>query len=574
MKIGITILCRSTSKRLPQKHLLEINGRTVLGHIMDRVQRGVSNHPVVVATSSDPSDDALVNYCRRLKFACFRGSLEDVAGRFLACAEHYGWDFSVRINGDNLFADPDTIRSMLAIAETNNYDFITNVPERTFPFGVTVEIVRISFYREVLQNLTSPEHHEHVTLWLYENEQAGKRYVFKNRTCPEAAGLHLALDTEEDYNRYSSMISRMGRSPATYSLAEINRFATESEHLSPWHGKFGPLLIAEIGGNHEGNFDVARGLAQKAIATGVDYVKFQLYSGDTLVSSVESPDRNKHFKKFELSKEQHVELARMCHHAGVGYLASVWDLEMLEWIDPHLTLYKIGSGDLTAWPIIREFARKGKPMILSTGLATLDEILQTVIQIQSINERYCHPEWLCLLQCTSMYPITDEEANLRVMHILHQTTGLTTGYSDHTEGGLALRTAAAMGAKVLEFHFTDSRERKIFRDHKVSLTPEEVSNLQEDIQRICKLRGSNIKKPQQSEIEQGHITSFRRAIYLRKNIEKGDVIQEEDLVYLRPNHGIDARDTDLLLAAKARKRLVPYRSISLESIEKPEAHND
>lgn len=567
MKIGIVILCRYASQRLPGKILHEINGRSVLGHIVDRLQRGSLNYPIVVGTSRKPSDDPIATYCRRAGLTCFRDSLDDVAGRLLACAEYHDWDYVVRINGDNLFTDPTLLHSMLAVAQTGVFDLITNVPGRTFPYGMSIEILRVSFFRSVLETLTDPHHREHVTSWLYENEQVGRRHVVTNQIFPEAAGMQLALDTEEDLARYTAMFARMDRYPATYSFQEIVRLAGQIEQPNPWQGKYGPLLIAEIGGNHEGNFDVARSLASQAIATGADYVKFQLYQGDTLVSPVESPDRNKHFKKFELSREQHLELARMCREAGVGYLASVWDLEMLEWIDPYLDVYKVGSGDLTAWPFLRAFAKRGKPIILSTGLATLDEVMQAVAQIQAVDQRYCQPEWLCLLQCTSMYPIAESEANLRVMETLGQATGLAQGYSDHTESGTALRTAAAMGANVLEFHFTDSREGKVFRDHKVSLTPDEVRALQGDLQRIQAVRGSNVKLPQRSEIEQGHVTSFRRGVYLNRLVAQGERIKPEDVVTLRPHHGLDARDVDILPGAKARASLQPYVQLGWVGIE-------
>jgi sialic acid synthase SpsE len=311
---------------------------------------------------------------------------------------------------------------------------------------------------------------------------------------------------------------------------------------SPWQGRFGPLLIAEIGGNHEGDFEYAKKLTRLAVDTGVDFVKFQLYRGDTLVSPVESPDRNNHFKKFELSEEQHLELARMCEAGGSSYMASVWDLEMLDWIDSHLSVYKIGSGDLTAYPVIAEFARRGKPIILSTGLSTLDEVVNAAAFLQDQNSVYRRPEMLALLQCTSMYPIDDCDANLRVMDTLHDATGLAIGYSDHTVGSLALEAATARGAQVLEFHFTDQREGKSFRDHKVSLVPDEVRCLQQRVKAIRSMLGDGVKRPLPCEIENDHVKSFRRAIYPVRDLPKGHTVTLEDLVFLRPNHGVDARD--------------------------------
>ena len=573
MKIGIVILCRYSSKRLPGKILKEIKGRSVLGHIVDRIKRATIFHQIVVATSTDTSDDHIFNYCYRSNLNCFRGSLENVSERFLSCAEKYDWDFVVRINGDNLFTDPDTLHSMLAIAETGSYDLVTNVPGRTFPYGMSIEILRVAFYREVIAQFKSKPDYEHVTSWLYENGQVGLRYTFRNNNLPDAAGLQMALDDPQDLLFSIDIFNKMEYAPATYNIAMLLQIITRSDSLSPWVGEYGPLLIAEIGGNHEGNFDVARSMVEQAIETNVDYIKFQLYRGDTLVSSMESPDRNKHFKKFELSREQHVELACMCQNAGVGYMASVWDLEMLEWIDPYISVYKIGSGDLTAWSMISEFARRGKPIILSTGLATLDEVLQAVAKIQVIDEKYKLPEWLCLLQCTSMYPIEENEANLRVMETLRDATGLTVGYSDHTMGQCALRTAAAMGAKVLEFHFTDNREGKVFRDHKVSLIPKEVCELQKELLTITNLRGNTEKIPQKTEIDQDHVTSFRRAVYVCNEIKAGQLIKSEDLVTLRPNLGIDARDEELIVGSKARHRLKPYEKLNWDDLYKSKIEN-
>jgi N-acetylneuraminate synthase/N,N'-diacetyllegionaminate synthase len=337
--------------------------------------------------------------------------------------------------------------------------------------------------------------------------------------------------------------------------------------MNPFKGKHGPLLIAEIGGNHEGNFEYAKKLAALAISSGVDYVKFQIYTGDTLVSSLESPDRNKHFKKFELSKEQHIYLAEMVKEAGILYTSSVWDLEALGWLDKYITLYKIGSGDLTAYPILRKTALIGKPMIVSTGLATEQEVLQTVEYIQSVNPMYKNADSLALLQCTSMYPIQAGDAHLNVMQTLKKKTGLTVGYSDHTEGSKALFYAVAMGAEVLEFHFTDSRDGKVFRDHKVSLTPDEIKDLVEEIKLIRAYSGKGLKAPTEIETNNGHEISFRRAVYPSRDIKAGEILTEANLTVLRPNHGIDARDYHKILGKKAKQNLSSHQKLDWSLFE-------
>lgn len=337
--------------------------------------------------------------------------------------------------------------------------------------------------------------------------------------------------------------------------------------MTGWQGKHGPYLIAEIGGNHEGDFEYAKKLAHLACESGVDAVKFQIYTGDTLVSKIESPERNAHFKRFELSEEQYIALAELCQNMGVTFTASVWDLEPIEWIDPYMEFYKIGSGDLTAYPILKKITSIGKPIVLSTGLSTLTEIKETVNYIQSLDDRYKKPEFLALLQCTSMYPIQDEEANLKVMDLFKKKFGLTVGYSDHTIGSFAVETAAAMGADIIEMHFTDSHERKSFRDHQVSLTYNEIKKLIGKIQKMRVLQGKIEKIPTKSEIEAGHIDSFRRAVYPIRNIRAGSKFKEHDYTVLRPNHGIDAKYFEILFGKTLKRDVKAYEKLNCDDFD-------
>jgi len=329
--------------------------------------------------------------------------------------------------------------------------------------------------------------------------------------------------------------------------------------MNPWRGKHGPLLIAEIGGNHEGDFDYALRLLDLALESDADVIKFQVYTGDTLVSRVEGAVRNQHFKKFEFGISQYLELARRVEAGGKIFMASIWDLGMIDALDVHMPIYKIGSGDLTAYPLLREFAYRGKPMVVSTGLATTDEVAASVEFIRCVNPVYRTPAFLAILQCTSMYPIPASDANLAVMGELKARLGTTVGYSDHTEGMRALEIAYAMGAEVMEFHFTDAREGKSFRDHKVSLTAQEVHQLQARLREITELRGDGTKQP--LPVEGDHVVSFRRAVYPRFALAEGTVLTTDNLTVLRPNHGIDARDFDkvvgcrLLCAVNAHQKL-------------------
>ena len=330
-----------------------------------------------------------------------------------------------------------------------------------------------------------------------------------------------------------------------------------------WRGKNGPLLIAEIGGNHEGNFSYAKKLTKLAIKSGVDVIKFQLYSGNSLVNSKISPHRHQHFKKFELTKNQHLELANLCTKSGVQYNASIWDTKMIDWVDKYLKFYKIGSGDLTAFPIISQFALRGKPILLSTGLSDLSEIKETINFIIKTNPKYKNKDMIGIIQCTSMYPTDDEDINLSIIPELKKLFKYEIGFSDHSVGDLALLISYLKGANILEFHFTDTREKKLFRDHFVSLNQDEVKRLIKNLKRTKKLLGNEKKKVTKSEIKSGHLKSFRRAIYFNKNIFKGDIIKKEDIVCLRPNEGLDARRANLIIGKKSPKAFKAFEKIKL-----------
>lgn len=310
-----------------------------------------------------------------------------------------------------------------------------------------------------------------------------------------------------------------------------------TEAWAGWHGRHGPMLIAEIGGNHEGDFGYAQELVGLAIEAGADVVKLQVYYADELVNRVESPDRHAHFLRFELEPDQHVALAEMCRAAGVRYLASIWSTGPLGWLDSYLDFYKIGSGDLTSHRLLEQFASRGKPLVLSTGLSTLEEVQVAADVVRAVDMRFADPDWLAVLQCTSVYPLRKSDANLRAMDAISAATGAAAGYSDHTTDGQALRVAAARGARVLEFHFTDDREGKTFRDHHVSLVPTELHELTRDLDGLADLLGDGVKVPLDSEIEAGHVVSFRRGVYFSRDLAAGHVLTDDDLVLLRPAHG-------------------------------------
>jgi N-acetylneuraminate synthase/N,N'-diacetyllegionaminate synthase len=342
----------------------------------------------------------------------------------------------------------------------------------------------------------------------------------------------------------------------------------EQNHRQPTvFGGDDVLVIAEIGGNHEGSFDKAKELVELAAAAGAGAVKLQIYSGDTLVSRAVDPERNRHFQRFALSMDQYLELAELTRSLGVMFMASVWDRRALEVMAPLMPIFKIGSGDLTAYELVEAVVGTGKPIIQSCGLATIDEIAEYVELVRSLDASYLEEPKLCLLQCTVMYPIPDHEANLNAMCRMGERFGLPVGYSDHTVGTLAAELAVAMGARVIELHFTDTREGKSFRDHQVSVTREELAGFLARVGKIKELQGSPAKQPTAAELEAGHLRSFRRALYAARDLESGTRLSSDDVISLRPNVGIDGRRYREVLGRRLRVAKREHEPLEWDELE-------
>ena len=331
--------------------------------------------------------------------------------------------------------------------------------------------------------------------------------------------------------------------------------------LNNFKSKSGTYIIAEIGGNHEGDFEYAKYLTKLAAESGADAVKFQIYTGGSLVNKKYDFHRYKHFKKFQLKKKEYIELAKLCKKLGTNFMASVWDYNAIKYIDKYIKIYKIGSGDLTNYNLIKKFLDTSKPLIISTGLANFKEVKDVIDFINKTDPSYILKKKIALLQCSSMYPIPFRDANLNVINTYKKNFDVVVGYSDHTEGSMAVEVAAAMGAEIIEVHFTDSRENKIFRDHKVSLTKDELIKFIKYTKDIKILKGSSNKKPTESEINNNHIYSFRRAVYFKRNLSKGHLIKEKDLITRRPAKGLGAKNFYKIIGLRLKKSVKKNQQI-------------
>ena len=297
-------------------------------------------------------------------------------------------------------------------------------------------------------------------------------------------------------------------------------------------------FIAEIGGNHQGEEHRLLALTKNAIENGVKILKYQIYTGESLVSERYDPDRVAHFRSFTLDQSVYRKVIEMCVEANVEFMASIWSEKLLDEFDPYVKRYKVGSGDLTNYPLIKCMAERGKPIILSTGLSEIEEVDATVAYIRLINDVYYQPEKLIVLQCTSVYPCPLNEVNLSVIDMYRSRFKCSAGYSHHTIQYSPIYSAISMGVDMIEIHYTDTKHDDKFRDHLISVDASEYKKIQAFFAETTILRGSPIKTATNNEKKTGHTTSFRRSLFYKNAFPKGHLLQADDLDSLRPGIGI------------------------------------
>lgn len=349
------------------------------------------------------------------------------------------------------------------------------------------------------------------------------------------------------------------------------------------------FIIAEAGVNHNGDFELAKKLVDEAKEAGVDAVKFQTFQAEKIVTpdAEQAKYQSKNIgqkesqyamlKRLELSYDNFRELKKYCDQKKIIFLStphsSKEDVDLVCEICPAI---KVGSGDLTNLPILKYMALKNLPIILSTGMADLIETKEAVDVIFSINQQ------LIVLHCTTNYPTLIDEVNLKVMDTLKKELNLIVGYSDHTEGINVSLAAVALGASMIEKHFTLDKNLP-GPDHKASLESKELKALVDEIRRIeerlangekseniikelniDEALGNGIKKPNASEIEVAKVV--RKSIIAKKEIKKGEILKEDALTIKRPGTGIKPKFFNEIIGKKAKKNIKKDELIKLESL--------
>jgi N,N'-diacetyllegionaminate synthase len=322
----------------------------------------------------------------------------------------------------------------------------------------------------------------------------------------------------------------------------------------------GTFIIAEAGVNHNGSLDIARRMIEVASNAGADAIKFQTFKAERLVTKtapktqyqMQSTDTDESqiemLRKLELDEESHKILFDRARDAGIQFMSSAFDLEGIEFLyNLGVEIFKIPSGEITNLPYLRKIGALGKKVILSTGMADLGEIEDALIVLSNAG---LSKEHVTVLHCNTEYPTLIDDVNLKAMQTIETTFGVSVGYSDHTLGIEVPIAAVALGARVIEKHFTLDRNME-GPDHKASLEPRELKTMVGAVRNIEKALGDGTKKPAISEIKNKSIV--RKSIVAARDIHGGEAFTEENLTVKRPGTGISPMRWDELMGKKAER---------------------
>ncbi|MDA8233936.1 MAG: pseudaminic acid synthase [Clostridia bacterium] len=338
--------------------------------------------------------------------------------------------------------------------------------------------------------------------------------------------------------------------------------------VGPGHPAF---IIAEAGSNHDRDLGQAKKLIDVAVEAGADAVKFQTFQADKIAAQTEDeimklgneyegvPTLYKLYEGLELPREWQAELAEYACQKDIIFLSTPFDYEAVEQLEElNMATYKIASFEMVDIPFLKYVARKGKPVILSTGMANLGEIEEALNAIYSEGNRQ-----VILLHCGISYPMPIEQVNLAAMDTMRQAFQVPIGYSDHTLGITVPVAAVARGACVIEKHFTIDCNLK-GPDHKFALNPEELKAMVQGIREAEQAIGSPLKKLAKTEVL--HHQRGRRSVFARVNIPQGTVITEDMLAVLRPGIGLMPKYFELVIGREARRNIKAHEPITWDKI--------
>jgi N-acetylneuraminate synthase len=331
------------------------------------------------------------------------------------------------------------------------------------------------------------------------------------------------------------------------------------------------FIIAEAGVNHNGDVRLAKRLIDAAVGAGADAVKFQTFKAERLVTSdapkadyqknTAAPGRSQFemLRQLELTEQAHLELYGHCQQKGIIFLSTPFDAESADLLERlGIGIFKVPSGEITNFELLTHIARKKKPMIVSTGMATLDEVRAAVQHIEKFNAQN-----YALLHCVSSYPTDPADVNLKAIRVMQEAFGVPVGFSDHTLGIETAVNAVFVGARIIEKHITLGRDMQ-GPDHKFSLEPGDLASLVREIRKAEVSLGNGVKTLKASEINTASVA--RRSLVAACDIKAGSVLSEDLLSVKRPGNGLSPATKSSVIGRKAKMDIPKDKAISWEML--------
>ncbi|THH39515.1 N-acetylneuraminate synthase family protein [Neolewinella litorea] len=567
MKVRAIIQARMLSRRLRGKSLMAVAGTPLLYRVVNAVKAFPFIDEVMIATTRSEADDPIAAAANNLGVDIFRGDSVNVLKRFNDASVDLGEEDQIlRFTADNPIYHIGTAQKVLELHVQGNYDY-THIDGLSH---IVPEFIKVRAIREAHSMVTEQFDQEHVTPFLRKHQND-----FKVQTLPsDFAGLrddldrYLTVDTTDDLQRFEEMLEAVEYDAFNFSAmyhwldtnvvprvgGKTNDFAIKLGNT--WVGDGHPtFVIAEIGQNHNGSVDMAKKLIDMAVRCGADAVKFQKRdipseltksAFDKIYDSPNSFGRTygDHRIALELNEAEHLELKEYALSVGIPYFCTPCDVpsvEMMERIG--VPFYKVASRDLTNLPALEAMGKTGKPVIISTGMASyedIDDALEVLGKDRSD---------IIILQCISQYPADMENVNLQVMHTLREKYGKITGFSDHTAGIVASVAASVMGAAVIEKHITLSRAMK-GSDQAGSLEEPGLKKMIEYIRLSEKAKGDGVKVV--NPATRAAKEKLARSVTSNCDIPRGTILTEDMLCLKSPGTGLTWKDRTEILGKTAQ----------------------
>lgn len=566
---------------------MPVAGKPLIRWVVEAAQNLPFAEEVMVATTTLPEDDPIASVAEGLGVATVRGSATDVLRRYVeASADMDEMDTVIRLTGDNPLNDSLRSEKLFRthVQHGNDYTHIDGLSH------IVAEFISVRALRDALNSdaLTLFDR-EHVTPWFRK-----KRDRFRVETLPAGFdGLRsdldkfLTVDTGDDLYRMEQMMQELDLRPGkvifekVYSWLDRNGELRKNGNGSPlvWlkgtpvGEGYPPYVVAEIGQNHNGSMQNAKKLIDMAARCKASAVKFQKRDIDSELSreAFEKPYDNpnsfgktygEHREFLEFDEAEHLELKEYADAVGITYFCTPCDIPSLELLERIGTpFYKVASRDLTNLPLLEALGKTGKPVILSTGMAGLQEIDNA---LEALNMEL---NKLIIMQCTSQYPCALENVNLRAIQTLKERYGTVTGLSDHTSGVIVAAASTLMGASIIEKHVTLDRTMK-GTDQPGSLEESGLYKLIDYIRAIDLAKGDGVKEI--LDVTRASREKLERSLTSASDIAKGSVITEEMLTLKSPGTGLKWSERDQLIGKAVAIDIPADTTLQPDMVTEPE----